>query len=89
LNRLFNFILLAASLLILTACARAEAKGLNGQESLEVAQNAQGSSPNAAINNQASIDLTNPCLDCHTDKQQLMENARPEVEEEKESKGVG
>jgi hypothetical protein len=33
--------------------------------------------------------LTNYCLECHSDKQSLIDNAKPEEVVEKESKGVG
>jgi PBP1b-binding outer membrane lipoprotein LpoB len=33
--------------------------------------------------------LVNECLECHTDKQRLIDNARPEEVVEKESEGVG
>jgi hypothetical protein len=88
LKKFIKFVFLAAACLILTACMRVEAKGLNGEKSIEVVQATQRSTP-IPVNNQAELDLTNPCLDCHTDKQQLVENARPEIVEEKESKGVG
>ncbi len=37
----------------------------------------------------AATEFVDYCLDCHSDKEQLVALAKPEVETESESKGVG
>ena len=71
--------LLIIALFALTACtSKSPAEGLTETDAPTV----KATEATAALAN-------NECLNCHTDKQRLIDTAKTEVEAEGESKGVG
>jgi hypothetical protein len=70
--------ILLASAFLLTACARnAQAKVAPVPKSIPVSDTVTEPAP------------TNECLNCHTDQQMLIDTAKPEEVQVKESSGTG
>lgn len=70
--------ILLAPVFLLTACAgNVEAKAVPVSENIPIAESVIEPAP------------TNECLNCHTDKQKLIDTAKPEEVQVKESSGAG
>ena len=65
-------------MVLLTACATANAESPTAAETLTATEPVPTSAPEAG-----------ECIACHTNKERLIETAAPVVEAESESKGVG
>ena len=84
-------ILLLAVALALSACGSAAADTIVAPESVQPTAEihpTQASNPDSEV--EVSVDnTTSECVDCHTDKQRLIDTAKPEEEHTSESSGVG
>ncbi len=87
-NRLILLWIAALMLIGLAACTPA-AQTVEATEEAAVSQPAPEAVP--ATEEAAPVEETgaDACVDCHTDKDRLIDTAAPVVEEEKESKGAG
>lgn len=91
-------ILLAAAVMILSACTQSAPQTvapteLPTQEQQPVAVQPSTAQPTAVRPTLAlptpTQAMVNECLECHIDKQRLVDTAKPEEVQEKESEGVG
>jgi mono/diheme cytochrome c family protein len=87
-NRLILFWIAALMLIGLAACAPA-AQPVEATEVVAVSQPAPETAPVTEEAVPAEEMGADACVDCHTDKDMLIETAAPVVEEEKESSGAG
>ncbi len=75
-------ILLIVALFALTACvSKSPTETAVGTDDPSV--------ESIAVAAASAVPVSNECLNCHTDKQRLIDTAMPIVVAEKESKGVG
>jgi len=82
LSKLKISILLIVALFALTACtSKSPAETAVGMDDPDVEA--------IAVAAASAVPVSNECLNCHTDKQRLIDTAMPVVVAEKESKGVG
>lgn len=83
--------LLSLILLLLTSCANADVSGPISQPVAFAAEAATTPTPTSPPTEETSAEAEpDDCLACHTDKQQLIDTAKPEAPTtESESKGVG
>jgi cytochrome c553 len=87
-NRLLLIWIATLVILGLAACSPAAQPA----EATEMAAEIQTAAETAPATEEAApVEETraDACVDCHTDKDRLIETAAPEVVEEKESKGAG
>ena len=82
--------LLATFTLLISSCQTSQATNVDRQtmDGKIPAANALINSPSQQ-NNRAGLAENNECLKCHSDKDRLVETAKPEESVESESKGVG
>jgi len=74
-------ILLIVAFFALTACSSKPAETAVATDDLTVESTVEAVA--------SAVPASNECLNCHTDKQHLIDTAAPVVEAEAESKGVG
>ena len=89
--------ILGLLLLLLSACARAPAATDAPQDPAAVSSPTEVATQSAVsevsnvqkVSANAQVDLVDYCTDCHTDKQKLIDTAKPEEEVVNENKGEG
>lgn len=83
-RKLFAGILLGAGLVLLAGCGTSPAATTEAPVKTEAATEAPAA-PAAA----PAVETVDNCVDCHTNKQMLIDTAKPEEPVESESEGVG
>lgn len=81
-KKILTTLLLGAGLVLLTGCAAGTTPAAETPAAAEVVTEA----PAAAAPTAETVDN---CVDCHTNKQMLIDTAKPEEHVESESEGVG
>lgn len=80
-RKLFAGILLGVGLVLLAGCGTSPAATTEAPVKTEAATEAPTAAP--------TVETVDNCVDCHTNKQMLIDTAKPEEPAESESEGVG
>lgn len=88
-KKLLTTLLLGVGLALLAGCGTATAPSAETPAKTVAATRIMVASETATAAPTATEEAKDSCVDCHTDKQMLIDTAKPEEVKESESEGVG